>query len=85
VSANLVTLAGGGKKMADEAMRLLGQGKAVEALQLTSIGLEGAPGDKDVLRARVAVLTELNRASTNRNEQGWLGSGLTKAQTDLAR
>ncbi|MEI7932147.1 MAG: MBL fold metallo-hydrolase, partial [Alphaproteobacteria bacterium] len=85
VSANLVALAGGGKKISDEAMRLLAQGKPVEALQLTSIGLEGAPGDKDVLRARAAVLTELNRASTNRNEQGWLASGLAKVQADLAR
>jgi alkyl sulfatase BDS1-like metallo-beta-lactamase superfamily hydrolase len=83
VSANLVKLAGGPKKVADEAMRLLATGKAVEALNLTSIGLEGAPGDKDVLRARAAALDWLSKASTNRNEKGWLDEGLVKAKTAL--
>jgi alkyl sulfatase BDS1-like metallo-beta-lactamase superfamily hydrolase len=83
VSSNLVKLAGGPKKVADEAMRLLATGKAVEALNLTSIGLEGAPGDKDVLRARAAALDWLSKASTNRNEKGWLDEGLVKAKTAL--
>jgi alkyl sulfatase BDS1-like metallo-beta-lactamase superfamily hydrolase len=83
VSASVVKLAGGPKKVADEAMKLLGQGKQVEALHMTSIGMEGAPGDKDVLRARVAVLEALSKASTNRNEQGWLNEGLAKAKAGL--
>jgi alkyl sulfatase BDS1-like metallo-beta-lactamase superfamily hydrolase len=83
VSASVVKLAGGPKKIADEAMRLLGAGKQVEALHMTSIGIEGAPGDKDVLRARVAVLEALSKASTNRNEQGWLNEGLAKAKAGL--
>jgi len=83
VSASVVKLAGGPKKIADEAMRLLGEGKQVVALQMTSIGVEGAPGDKDVLRARVAVLEALSKASTNRNEQGWLNEGLAKAKAGL--
>jgi alkyl sulfatase BDS1-like metallo-beta-lactamase superfamily hydrolase len=83
VSASVVKLAGGPKKVADEAIKLLGQGKQVEALHMTSIGMEGAPGDKDVLRARVAVLEALSKASTNRNEQGWLNEGLAKAKAGL--
>ena len=51
--------------------------------RLILIGIEGAPGDKDVLRARVAVLEALSKASTNRNEQGWLNEGLAKAKAGL--
>lgn len=83
VSPELVTLAGGPTAIADEAMKLLGQGKLVEALHLTSIGLEGAPGDKDVLRARVAAFEALVKASTNRNELGWLNQGLAEAKKAL--
>ena len=83
VSASVVKLAGGPKKVADEAMRLLGEGKAVEALHMTSIGIEGAPGDKDVLRARVAAFEALVKASTNRNELGWLQQGLAEAKAGL--
>lgn len=83
VSPELVMLAGGPKAVADEAMKLLAQGKSVEALHLTSIGLEGAPGDKDVLRARVAAFEALVKASTNRNELGWLNQGLAEAKKGL--
>jgi alkyl sulfatase BDS1-like metallo-beta-lactamase superfamily hydrolase len=83
ISASLVKLAGGPRKIADEAMALLKSGKAVEALQMTSIGMEGAPGDKDVLKARVAVLTELSAKSDNRNEAGWLNQGLAEAKKGL--
>ena len=83
VSGSLVKLAGGGKAIADEAGSLIGQGKLVEALHLTSIGLEGAPGDKDVLRARVAAFEALVKASTNRNELGWLNQGLAEARKGL--
>ena len=83
VSGSLVKLAGGGKAIADEAGSLVGQGKLVEALHLTSIGLEGAPGDKDVLRARVAAFEALVKASTNRNELGWLNQGLAEARKGL--
>jgi alkyl sulfatase BDS1-like metallo-beta-lactamase superfamily hydrolase len=83
VSPELVTLAGGPKAIADEAMKLLAQGKFVEALHLTSIGIEGAPGDKDVLRARVAAFEALVKASTNRNELGWLNQGLAEAKKGL--
>lgn len=83
VSPELVKLAGGPKAIADEAMKLLGQGKLVEALHLTSIGLEGAPGDKDVLGARVAAFEALVKASTNRNELGWLNQGLAEAKRAL--
>jgi alkyl sulfatase BDS1-like metallo-beta-lactamase superfamily hydrolase len=83
VSASVVKLAGGPKKVADEAMRLLGEGKAIEALHMTSIGIEGAPGDKDVLRARVAAFEALVKASTNRNELGWLQQGLAEAKAGL--
>lgn len=83
VSPELVTLAGGPKAIADEAMKLLAQGKSVEALHLTSIGIEGAPGDKDVLRARVAAFEALVKASTNRNELGWLNQGLAEAKKGL--
>jgi alkyl sulfatase BDS1-like metallo-beta-lactamase superfamily hydrolase len=62
---------------------LIGQGKLVEALHLTSIGLEGAPGDKDILRARVAAFEALVKASTNRNELGWLNQGLAEAKKGL--
>jgi alkyl sulfatase BDS1-like metallo-beta-lactamase superfamily hydrolase len=83
VSGAVVKLAGGPDKVAAEAMRLLRQDKPVEALQLTSIGIEGAPGDKDILRARVAVFETLLRISTNRNEQGWLQQGLAQARAGL--
>lgn len=83
VSPELVTLAGGPKAIAAEAMTLLAQGKPVEALHLTSIGIEGAPGDKDVLRARVAAFEALVKASTNRNELGWLNQGLAEAKKGL--
>jgi alkyl sulfatase BDS1-like metallo-beta-lactamase superfamily hydrolase len=83
VSASVVKLAGGPKKIAGEAMRLLGEGKTIEALQMTSIGIEGAPGDKDVLRARVAAFEALVEASTNRNELGWLQQGLAEAKAGL--
>jgi alkyl sulfatase BDS1-like metallo-beta-lactamase superfamily hydrolase len=83
VSGSLVKLAGGPKAIADEAMLLIGQGKLVEALHLTSIGLEGAAGDKDVLRARVAAFEGLVKASTNRNELGWLNQGLAEAKKGL--
>jgi hypothetical protein len=85
VSGSLVTLAGGPTKVADEAMRLLAAGKQVEALQMTSVGMEGAPGDKDVLRARVAVLEALAKASANRNEMGWLNQGLAEAKAKLSQ
>jgi hypothetical protein len=78
-----VKLAGGPKAIADEAMKLVGQGKLVEALQMTSVGIEGAPGDKDVLRARVAAFEALVKASTNRNELGWLNQGLAEAKRGL--
>jgi alkyl sulfatase BDS1-like metallo-beta-lactamase superfamily hydrolase len=83
VSGSLVKLAGGPKAIADEAMLLIGQSKLVEALHLTSIGLEGAAGDKDVLRARVAAFEGLVKASTNRNELGWLNQGLAEAKKGL--
>lgn len=83
VSVDLVQLAGGGKAIADRAMKLLGEGKEVEALQMTSIGLEGAPGDKDVLKARAAAFEALLKSSTNRNEQGWLQQGLAQARAKL--
>ncbi len=83
ISGNLVKLAGGPKKIADEAMALLGQGKTIEALQMTSVGMEGAPGDKDVARARLAVLTQMAAKSDNRNEQGWLNQGLAEAKKAL--
>ena len=83
ISPELVRLAGGPKAIADEAMKLVGQGKLVEALQMTSVGIEGAPGDKDVLRARVAAFEALVKASTNRNELGWLNQGLVEAQKGL--
>jgi alkyl sulfatase BDS1-like metallo-beta-lactamase superfamily hydrolase len=83
ISDSLVKLAGGPKAIAGEAMNLLGEGKAVEALHLTSVGLEGAPGDKDVLRARVAAFEALVKASTNRNELGWLNQGLAEAKKGL--
>lgn len=83
VSPELVKLAGGPKKIADDAMALLGQGKLVEALHITSVGVEGAPGDKDVLRARVAAFEALIKASTNRNELGWLNQGLAEARAGL--
>lgn len=84
VSANIVALAGT-KPMADEAMKLLAQGKTVEALQLATVGLEGAPDDKDLLRARVAALEALVAASDNRNEMGWLRQGLAESQAKLAQ
>ena len=83
VSDSLVRLAGGPKAIAGEAMKLVGEGKHVEALHLTSVGLEGAPGDKDVLRARVAAFEALVKASTNRNELGWLNQGLAEAKKGL--
>ncbi len=83
ISGSLVSLAGGPKKIADEAMRLVGQGKLVEALHMTSVGLEGAPGDKDVLRARVAAFEALVKASNNRNELGWLNQGIAEAKAGL--
>jgi alkyl sulfatase BDS1-like metallo-beta-lactamase superfamily hydrolase len=83
ISPDLVKLAGGPKKIADEAMALIGQGKLVEALQMTSVGVEGAPGNKDVLKARVAAFEALIKASTNRNEVGWLNQGLAEAKAGL--
>jgi len=83
VSPELVKLAGGPKAIADEAMKLVGQGKLVEALHMTSIGIEGAPGDRDVLQARVAAFEALIKASTNRNEFGWLQQGLAQAKKGL--
>lgn len=83
ISAELVKLAGGPKAIADEAMKLVGAGKLVEALQMTSVGIEAAPGDKDVLRARVAAFEALVKASNNRNEIGWLNQGLVEAKKGL--
>lgn len=85
ISPELVTLAGGPKRLAAEAMKLIGQGKLVESLQLTSVGVEGAPGDKDVLKARVAAFEALIKASTNRNELGWLNQGLAEAKAGLTK
>jgi hypothetical protein len=83
ISPELVKLAGGPKAIADEAMKLVAAGKLVEALQMTSVGIEGAPGDKDVLRARVAAFEGLVKASNNRNELGWLNQGLAEAKRGL--
>jgi alkyl sulfatase BDS1-like metallo-beta-lactamase superfamily hydrolase len=85
ISPDLVKLAGGPKKIADGAMALIGQGKLVEALHMTSIGIEGAPGDKDVLKARVAAFEALIKASENRNELGWLNQGLAEAKAGLTK
>ncbi len=84
VSDSIVSLAGA-KPMADEAMKLLGQGKSVEALHLASVGLEGAPDDGDLLRARIAALEALVSASVNRNEMGWLQQGLAESKAKLGR
>ncbi len=83
ISPELVKLAGGPKAIADEAMKLVAAGKLVEALQMTSVGIEGAPGDKDVLLARVAAFEALVKASNNRNELGWLNQGLAEAKRGL--
>ncbi len=83
ISPELVKLAGGPKAIAGAAMTLVGKGKLVEALQMTSVGIEGAPGDKDVLRARAAAFEALVKASTNRNELGWLNQGLAEAKKGL--
>ena len=83
ISPELVKLAGGPKAIADEAMKLVAAAKLVEALQMTSVGIEGAPGDKDILRARVAAFEALVKASTNRNELGWLNQGLAEAKRGL--
>jgi alkyl sulfatase BDS1-like metallo-beta-lactamase superfamily hydrolase len=80
VSKDVVELAGGGKALADRAMKLIADGKPVEALHMTSIGIEGAQDSKDVWRARVAAFEALLKASTNRNEQGWLQQGLVEAR-----
>lgn len=85
ISPDLVKLAGGPKKIADGAMALIEQGKLVEALHMTSIGIEGAPGDKDVLKARVAAFEALIKASENRNELGWLNQGLAEAKAGLTK
>lgn len=83
VSPSIVALAGGPAKLAAEARRLLGEGKRVEALQLTTIGLEGAPGDRDLLTVRIAAFEALIQASSNRNELGWLQQGLVQAKKGL--
>jgi alkyl sulfatase BDS1-like metallo-beta-lactamase superfamily hydrolase len=83
ISPDLMKLAGGPKAIANEAMKMVGEGKLVEALQMTSVGIEGAPGDKDVLHARVAAFEALVKASTNRNELGWLNQGLAEAKRGL--
>jgi glyoxylase-like metal-dependent hydrolase (beta-lactamase superfamily II) len=83
VSRDLVELAGGPAKIAERARALLAQGKRIEALQLSTIGLEGAPDDKALLTARKTALEELLKASANRNEQGWLVDGINKAQAGL--
>jgi len=85
VSPSLVALAGGAQPIADEAQKLLKSGKEVEALHLTAIGLEGSPGDKSLLRARIAAFETLIKASTNRNEVGWLQQGLAQAKTALGQ
>ena len=85
VSADLVQLAGGPSRIAQRAMELLRAGKPIEALNLTSVGLEGAPSDRDVLRARLEVLTQMAKTSDNRNEQGWLNEGLARAQKALGQ
>jgi glyoxylase-like metal-dependent hydrolase (beta-lactamase superfamily II) len=82
VSANIVALAGP-EKLASEAMALLEQGKAVEALHLATIGIEGAPDNPAILRARAAALQALLAASGNRNEQGWLQQGLAQTRARL--
>jgi alkyl sulfatase BDS1-like metallo-beta-lactamase superfamily hydrolase len=83
VSTNVVTLAGGPAKVAAEASNLLAAGKSIEALQLTTIGLEGAPGDRGLLTVRIAAFEALIKASTNRNELGWLQQGLAQAKKGL--
>ncbi|MDZ4761528.1 MAG: MBL fold metallo-hydrolase [Alphaproteobacteria bacterium] len=83
VSDELVALAGGPGALARRANELLAAGDAVGALQLTSVGLEGAKADKSLLRARIAALTVLADASTNRNEMGWLSDGLRTARAAL--
>jgi glyoxylase-like metal-dependent hydrolase (beta-lactamase superfamily II) len=85
VSRDLVDMAGGPAVIARRAETMLAAGKAVQALQLTTIGLEAAAGDKDLLRARLAALEALAKASTNRNEQGWLVDGINKAKAGLGR
>jgi glyoxylase-like metal-dependent hydrolase (beta-lactamase superfamily II) len=84
VSANIVALAGP-EKLASEAMALLEQGKTVEALHLATIGIEGAPDNPAILRARAAALQALLDASGNRNEQGWLQQGLAQTRARLAQ
>ena len=84
VSASVVKLARRtqeGRRRGDA--RCSAQGKRSRRLHMTSIGIEGAPGDKDVLRARVAAFEALVKASTNRNELGWLQQGLAEAKKGL--
>ncbi len=83
VSDDLVALAGGGAAIAGRAREMLDAGDAEGALQLTSTGLEGAPGDKDLLQVRIDVLETLIAESRNRNEVGWLQHGVTVARGQL--
>ncbi len=84
VSDEIVELSGGGAAMAAKARAMLDGGDAEGALQLTSIGLEGAPGDADLLNARIDALEALLSATANRNEAGWLQHGLRVAREALA-
>lgn len=84
VSDEIVELSGGGAAVATKARGMLAAGDAEGALQLTSIGLEGAPDDPDLLAARIEALEALLRATGNRNEAGWLQHGLRVAREALA-
>ena len=54
-----------------------------EALGNGAVDFIHKPVNKDVLRARVAAFEALVKASTNRNELGWLNQGLAEARKSL--
>jgi alkyl sulfatase BDS1-like metallo-beta-lactamase superfamily hydrolase len=84
VYADLVRLAGGPEGITKLALDRIQNGKAVEALHLTSIALAADPQNRGALEARLKALELLKSASSNHPEMGWLDYFMRDANEKLA-
>ncbi len=81
---DLVTLAGGPKKVITLAEQYLNDGNSVKALLLIEAAMDTEPNNQAVLAMRLQILTAMRKASGNLNESGWLNHGIKQTQQKLS-
>lgn len=84
VYADLVELAGGADAVVKLALKRLAEGRLVEALHLTNIGIASALNPRPALEAQLRVLEALKQRCRNSNERGWLDYSIGVVRSQLS-